>query len=185
MPETAEPTAAEPTAAELAAANRQAPADAPAPGPTRTSSESTPKDGRRMIVGLIVFAGLFAIIGNELRLAQGKTKQGAGGFVTEPARIFVGVTAGGTLLLLLSRAGKPGEELASGLAVLTFASSALVFGGPVWSWLAGLFSSAPGGRSTGPTSPTMATSSTGQPAPLALPPVSTPAPNKYLAQAGA
>lgn len=142
---------------------------------TTSSSETTVKAAKRTITGLMVFGGIFAVIGNEIRAAEAPGVAHKG-YVTEPAKIFLGVTAGGTLLLLLANAGKPGRELATGLAVLTFLSSTLVFGGPVWDWLGGLFRNQPGGSPTGSTSSTLATTPTGAPGPLALPPAN-PAPS--------
>jgi hypothetical protein len=153
---------ASPTAADIARQNREQPATPPPAPSSRSSSETTPKSAKRTIAGLMIFAGVFSLVGNEIKRAQNPAT-GVPGLVSEPARIFLGTTIGGTLLLILADAGKPGKELATGLAVITFASAALIYGAPVWDLLGNLFAGKQGPTSTGSSPSTKATGTTGAP----------------------
>jgi hypothetical protein len=80
-----------------------------------------------MIAALMFFTVTFALVGNEI-----KGNKKTGGIITEPAKIVFGGTAATATLVLLSHAGDAGRQFAIGLAVVTFTTSALVYGGPVW-----------------------------------------------------
>lgn len=60
-----------------------------------------------------------------------------------PFTIIFGGTVATSLLVLLSHAGEPGEQFATGLAVVAFTSSALVYGKPVWDAANTAFGSTP------------------------------------------
>ena len=119
------------------------------PAPSSSTSRSSPTQGSRTIVGLMFFAVSFSLIGNEL-----KTK--AGNPITTGSKIILGGVAATALLTLLSHAGENGRQFAVGLALVTTASSVLVFGGPVWTAGNSLFGSKP----TTATSSTTATKPT-------------------------
>lgn len=102
---------------------------------------------------------VISLVGWELEKSQGGKQSAIGG-----AQIIFGGTVAGVLLLAISNAGQAGAEFAQGLALVTGISSALVFGGPVWSALAGAFPSknGPGGIALAnkPTTSTTSTTST-------------------------
>jgi hypothetical protein len=117
----------------------------------------------RLILGLMTFTIAFSVIGDEIENGgptpgapsqPGQTGYGAAltsvnqstGTATKRAGPFViifGGTVATSLLTLLSHAGDAGEEFATGLALIAFLSSALVYGGPVWDRLNAEFGSKP------------------------------------------
>ena len=90
---------------------------------TKTSADPD----ARIIAALMFFTVAFSLVGNEI-----KGKKANGGLVTEPVKIVFGGTAATATLVLLSHAGDAGRQFAVGLALVTFSTSALVYGGPVW-----------------------------------------------------
>jgi hypothetical protein len=114
-----------------------------ADSPSSSSSRSTPTQGSRTITGLMFFAVLFSLVGNELKIANqpatGPQKDG----VSEGGKIIIGGIFATALLTLLSHAGDNGRQFAVGLALVTTASSVLVFGAPVWDAANKLFGSTP------------------------------------------
>jgi hypothetical protein len=103
------------------------------------------------------FAVVFSLIGNELRIA-GHAKPGQPGLVTEGARIVIGGTIATALLALLTEAGDAGAKLGVGLALVTFTTATLVYGGPVWNALGKIVGSTTAGNvPTTPTTPTTPT----------------------------
>jgi hypothetical protein len=125
-------------------------------GPTASSSRSSPSSsGSRMIVGLMGFAVAFSLVGNEIKVLNGTAAKGTG-FVTEGGKIILGGAFATAILTLISHAGDGGRELATGLALVTLATSALVYGGPVWSALGKVFSN----PTPAPTVPTGSTATT-------------------------
>lgn len=132
-------------------------------GPTQSSSTSRPTNvGSRSIVGLMFFAVAFALVGNEIKISNGNagavTKQV--GLVTEGSRIVLGGVFATTFLVLISHAGSGGQQLATGLALVTTATSLLVYGGPVWSAAGAIFGTTKGTTPSAGTSATAATSPT-------------------------
>ena len=85
----------------------------------------------RMIAALMFFTVGFSLVGNEIKIGQGKSAGGSN-LITEPVKIVFGGTAATAALVLLSHAGEPGRQFAIGLALISFTTSALVYGGPVW-----------------------------------------------------
>jgi hypothetical protein len=69
--------------------------------------------------------------------------------VVRPITIMIGGGVATIILLVISHAGEPGAELATGLAVVTMVSSVLVFGKPVWDLI--------GSLTSGGTTPTAST----------------------------
>jgi hypothetical protein len=107
-------------------------------------------DRSRTIVGLMAFAVVFSLIGNELK-HNGQTSNpnpASSNGLSEGGTIVLGGTVATVLLILLSHAGSAGSQFAVGLAGVTLATSALVYGGPVWSSL---------GKLTGSTSTSIPT----------------------------
>jgi hypothetical protein len=132
-----------------------------------SSSRSKPTPGGRTIITLMTFAVLFALAGVEIeRLSKAVTSPSVGtvaSTVTGGPRIILGGTVATVALVLLSHAGEPGREFAVGLALITFLSSALIYGAPVWSALSnaiGTRASGPGTGNTSPTAPTTGTATT-------------------------
>ena len=126
-----------------------------ADSPSSSSSRSSPLQGSRAVVGLMFFATSFALIGNEI-------EDKAGSPITSGSKIILGGVTATALLTLVSHGGETGRQFAVGIALVTAATSLLVFGGTpskpggVWKLLANQFSSTP----TKPTSTTAATKPT-------------------------
>ena len=116
---------------------------------TKTSSDPD----ARMIAALMFFTVGFSLVGNEI-----KGNKTPAGIVTEPAKIVFGGTAATAALVLLSHAGDSGRQFAIGLAVVTFTTSALVYGGPVWRSISSI-TGRPGAvaRNSTPSTPTRPT----------------------------
>lgn len=105
------------------------------------------------IVALMFFGGLFALFGDASKKGVSIPNE-----IEAGAKIVVGGVVATSLLLLLSHAGEGGREAAVGLALVTFLTTTLVYGGPAWNALTGYFGSQP----TGMTGTTGATASTAQ-----------------------
>lgn len=103
------------------------------------------RNGGRTIFGLIAFATVFSLVGNEIKtVTAAPTTTGAvTGFVTEGGKIIIGGTLATAFLLLISHAGEGGQELAVGLSLVTAVSSMLVFGAPVWDLISKTLGSKP------------------------------------------
>jgi hypothetical protein len=80
----------------------------------------------RLIFGLMTFTVIFSLVGEEISQGQGKKE------TVNPFIIIFGGTVATSLLTLLSHAGEGGERFATGLALIAFLSSSLVYGKPVW-----------------------------------------------------
>jgi hypothetical protein len=80
----------------------------------------------RLIFGLMTFTVVFSLVGEEISQGQGKKQ------TVNPFIIIFGGTVATSLLTLLSHAGEAGERFATGLALIAFLSSSLVYGKPVW-----------------------------------------------------
>lgn len=116
----------------------------------------------RLIVALIGTATGFALIGHEIQQVSGAPPaqgnvQTANKVLSTGGRIILGGFAAAALLALLSHAGEAGRQFSVGLAVITAATSMLVYGGPVWSALGRAVGNAPGAQ---PTTPTRSTTPT-------------------------
>jgi hypothetical protein len=96
------------------------------------------------------FASAFALIGHEIKV-KGNAATAVPGEVSTGGKIILGGIFATAFLTLLSHAGDGGREFATGLALVTCATSLLVYGGPVWETAGSIF-----GKST-PTTPTTAT----------------------------
>lgn len=144
------------------------------------TTTTSPNNSARTVVGLIGFAVLFSLIGNEINIAQAKTPtpgttgygatapgvtvtssgQAVGGKfangLDKGAVIIIGGFVAAALLTALSGAGDAGRKFSVGLATVTAATSALVYGGPVWNALNNVV----GGNPTTPTGATTATTPT-------------------------
>jgi hypothetical protein len=120
---------------------------------TKTSTDSD----ARIIAALMFFTVAFSLVGNEIK-GNNKT----GGLITEPAKIVFGGTAATATLVLLSHAGDAGRQFAIGLAVVTFTTSALVYGAPVWRSISSI-AGRPGAvaRNSTPTTPSTPSRPTG------------------------
>ena len=126
------------------------------PTPSSSTSRSSATQGSRTIVGLMFFAVTFSLIGNEIKVTSGAKGSTPAGPVTEGGKIIIGGVFATALLTLLSHAGENGRQFAVGLALVTTATSVLVFGAPVWDSANSLFGSKP----TTPVGSTAATSPT-------------------------
>lgn len=142
------------------------PAPAPAKSaPARSTTTVAVQGDTRLIVALVGAATGFALISHEIQQVSGTSVAGAPKPTSTHAlstggRIILGGFAATALLALLSHAGDPGRQLAVGLAVITAATSLLVYGGPVWKALANVVGNQPGAQPTRPTKPTQPTSAT-------------------------
>jgi len=112
------------------------------------------------IAGLMAWSVMFALFGNEVNTLESKssTTNKVTGPITEGGKIIIGGTIGTAILLMISHAGPGGQQLASGLALVTAVSYMLVWGKPVFGLLDKAFGSTP----TAPVSTTLNTSPTPQ-----------------------
>ena len=112
------------------------------------------------IAGLMAWSVMFALFGNEVNTLESKssTTKKVTGPITEGGKIIIGGTIGTAILLMISHAGPGGQQLATGLALVTAVSSMLVWGKPVFGLLDKAFGSTP----TAPVSTTLNTSPTPQ-----------------------
>jgi hypothetical protein len=130
--------------------------------PARSTASTSPKPGSRTVTGLMVFAIGFALIGNEININEKNKGAPSVAPITEGAKIIIGGIIATSFLTLISHAGDTGRELAVGLALVTAATSLLVFGGTpsnpggVWRAIEKVVSSTP----TTPTGSTAATKPT-------------------------
>lgn len=130
------------------------------PEPRTQYAEQSIKATKQKIASLMIFAGIFSVVGAELRATQ-TPKTGVGGLFTSPPKILLGTAIGGTLLLVMADLGGPAEEFAFGLSLITFTAAVLIEAGPVWKWLAGLVgATGSGGKPTTATGVTTATGAT-------------------------
>lgn len=108
----------------------------------------------RIIFGLMTFTVIFSLVGEEISTGQGNKP------TVNPFIIIFGGTVATSLLTLISHAGEGGENFATGLALIAFLSSSLVYGKPVWDAANKAFGSTP-------TTPIAASTPTTGTAPLA------------------
>lgn len=122
-------------------------------GPVQITSSTRASKSSRTIVTLVALAGGIALISNELETgvtgSKVSTAQHASG-----AKIILGATVSGVTLTLLSHAGDAGQTFATGLAVVLFLSSALVYGGPFFKLVGSVTSTS---KPSTPTKPVTAT----------------------------
>lgn len=121
---------------------------------TRTTSTA----GGRTVVGLMVVAVLFSLVGKSTG------KGSAAKIALSDAQIIIGGGFATAILVLASHAGDSGRELATGMALVVLASSALVYGGPVWGLVSEVIGVGHGPTAT--TGATLGTGTTGTPTPI-------------------
>jgi hypothetical protein len=78
----------------------------------------------RTIAALVTFASAFALVGVEVKASKGVHH-------ANPATVIIGGGVAAVILTLISHAGDAGRSMAMGLAIVTFASSLVINGGPV------------------------------------------------------
>lgn len=151
---------------------------------------TNPTNSARTVFGLMGFAVIFSLIGNEVAIAQGPPNKpgqlgygaaivpvnqqtgqplGGGTLGKSPAGVGFGTGAviiiGGfvaaALLVALSGAGEAGRKFSVGLASVSATTSVLVYGGPAW----GALNRIVNGKATGATTPTANTGATTPSAP--------------------
>ena len=127
---------------------------------SQSVSRSSSVNSSRTIVGLMFFATTFALIGNEIKIVEGKTTGSPAGLVSDGGRIILGGVFATALLTLLSHAGEGGRQFAVGLALVATATSTLVWGGPVWGAAGKIFGGTTPTTGTTATAPTSATAPT-------------------------
>lgn len=111
----------------------------------------------KVIAGLMMFAGLFSLVGNTIQQGGIEPKSGK---VGTDGRIIIGATVGTALLVLIAHAGEAGYKFATGLATVAAVSSMLVYSKSIVVWTT-LDKSVTG--SSQPTGGTGTTGSTGTP----------------------
>ena len=128
-----------------------------APEAARTVSRETSTTGAREVFGYMGVAVVFALIGNEIKVAKhppdSKNPLQSTSVLTDSGTIIFGGFTAAAALTLLSHAGDGGRQLAVGLAAVTMLSSVLVYGGPVWKALGALTGQSKPTRATSPTTP--------------------------------
>lgn len=126
------------------------------------TSLTTNEADTRTITALMIIVIVFSLIGNEIEHVESTgspTKSGNNGLTTS-GRIIVGGAIATTLLVLMSHAGRPGRQFSLALATVAFATSTLVYGGPVWRSISSALSSSAGSKGTTSTTPTKPTTPT-------------------------
>lgn len=119
---------------------------------------TSPTNSARSVAGLMGFAVLFSLIGNEVDVAQGNASNKLSNGLDKGATIIIGGFVAAALLTALTGAGETGRKFAVGLAGVTLATSALVYGGPVWRAISAVVGSP--GASSRPTADTAPTANT-------------------------
>lgn len=105
------------------------------------TSQVRPGSPQRTIVGTMAFATVFALLSTLIEQGTGQTTPGTAAHPS--VRIMIGGGTGTILLLMISHAGEPGEQLAEGLALVTMVTVVLVKGAPLWKWANNLFGTTP------------------------------------------
>jgi hypothetical protein len=118
---------------------------------------TSPTNSARTVVGLIGFAVLFSLIGNEIQIANGTKSNKLANGLDKGATIIIGGFVAAALLTALTGAGEAGRKFAVGLSVVTMVTATLVYGGPVW---VAIQNAEVSGSSTGGTKPTGNTAAT-------------------------
>ncbi len=83
-------------------------------------------DDRTAIVGFMVGAGAFALVGETVKRKNGQGKAG------EDVRIILGTAIGAILLSLLAEAGSGAASFAKGVAGIALVASVVINGLPVF-----------------------------------------------------
>lgn len=120
------------------------------------TTTTQPTSNARTVAGLMGFVVLFALIGNEVQIAQGNKPNKLSNGLDKGATIMIGGTIAAGLLIATSGAGEAGRKFSVGLATVAAVTAALVYGAPVWTVVNGIV----GGKATTPTSGTSATAPT-------------------------
>lgn len=118
-----------------------------APSSTSSTTRSVPNASRK-VVGLMAFAVLFSVIGEEIKAVKATNSKTAPGTFTGPAKIILGGTIATAILSFAAETGSTGQQFAVGLAAVTAGTAMLIEGGPVWSLLNKFFGSTPTGSTT-------------------------------------
>jgi hypothetical protein len=120
------------------------------------TTNTQPTSNARTVAGLMGFTVLFALLGNEVQIAQGnKPAKLTNGLDKGATIIIAGFIAAG-ILTATSGAGEAGRRFSVGLATVSAVTAALVYGGPVWTAVSTIV----GGKPTTPTGGTTATTAT-------------------------
>jgi hypothetical protein len=120
------------------------------------TTTTQPTSNARTVAGLMGFVVLFALIGNEVQIAQGNKPQKLSSGLDKGATIMIGGTIATGLLIATSGAGDAGRKFSVGLATVAAVTAALVYGAPVWQAISGIV----GGKATTPTGSTGASTPT-------------------------
>lgn len=122
----AQATSATPPPPAATATPQPAPPAQARPSRPQTVTVSTPtfSGDTRTIAALVTFASAFALVGVEVKASKGVHH-------ANPATVIIGGGVAAVILTLISHAGEAGKSMAMGLAIVTFASSLVINGGPV------------------------------------------------------
>lgn len=106
---------------------------------------------QRKIMGLMAFAVIFSLIGDEIDKAEGpdQTNAQAEGFFSSGAKIILGGMIATGILMFVAEFGSGGAQLSQGLAGTAAVAAMFVKGGPVWKGISNLM----GGTASTPTAP--------------------------------
>jgi hypothetical protein len=103
----------------------------PAPARQYSAPSVGTNANARKIFGFMGFAVVFSVIGAEVRTIDSGAAS-ASSILDKPPVIFLGGAIAAALLVLLADTGEAGEQLGTGLALITLITSTLVNGAPVW-----------------------------------------------------
>jgi hypothetical protein len=130
---------------------------------TSTGTSVSIPNANRKVVGLMAFAVIFSVIGQELKAKQGGAKPGSTTGLSGPAKTILGGTIATALLSFLAEAGSTGEQLGVGLAAVTAVTAMLVTGAPVWDGIRNIFGASPTTPLTAPSGSTTGTGASAGP----------------------
>lgn len=120
------------------------------------TTTTQPTNNARTVAGLMAIAVAFSLLGNEIKVANGASKDKLSSGLSKGATIIVGGFIAGGLLIGVSGAGEAGRKFSVGLATVVAVTSLLVYGKPVWDGISNVV----GGTPTTPTGATAATANT-------------------------
>jgi hypothetical protein len=126
-----------------------------------SSTITSPTNSARSVAGLMGFTVVFALLGHEIDVANGGSKDKLANGVSTGGVIIIGGLIAAALLTALTGAGEAGRKFAVGLAGVSAATATLVYGKPVWDGISNIVGGKPTAPlgSTGNTAPTKGTAS--------------------------
>lgn len=120
------------------------------------TTNTQPTSNARTVAGLMGITVLFALLGNEIQIANGDKPAKLTNGLDKGATIIIGGFVAAGILTATSGAGEAGRKFSVGLATVSAVTAALVYGAPVWQAVNGIV----GGKATTPSGGTAGTAPT-------------------------